>query len=189
MLCIASWQAWQSRDIESEFSESTYIGLAVFSTLQAFMTGIPLVTIVRKIPQAFYIVVTLLVFLLCLSILLLIFLPKVIMQRRCAGMSDSEQRKMLAVRIRQPQRMVAEQPRSPPSGQASTATPGSQIGALKAKVSGGVARDPVSSTMANATDSNTVQEGSVPASVVRESTEPVISTLSSALEGDDDPAS
>ena len=101
MLAIASWQAFQSRAITSEFSEGVYIGLAVFSMAQAFLTGIPIVAVVREIPQAFYLVLTFLLFFLCMVILLLIFLPKVFMQRAYATLSPADQRKMMASSVRQ----------------------------------------------------------------------------------------
>ena len=51
VVCIAVWQAIRARNIKSEFSESKYIGLSVFSMGQAFLTGIPIVAVVRDIPQ------------------------------------------------------------------------------------------------------------------------------------------
>jgi competence protein ComGC len=100
VLVIACYQAFQARDIKSEFSEATYIGLAVFSMSQAFLTGIPIVVVVREIPQAFYLVLTFLVFLLCTVILLLIFLPKIFKHRAYAGMSEADQRKSMALSVR-----------------------------------------------------------------------------------------
>jgi competence protein ComGC len=100
VLVIACYQAFQARGIKSEFSEATYIGLAVFSMSQAFLTGIPIVVVVREIPQAFYLVLTFLIFLLCTVILLLIFLPKIFKQRAYAGMSQADQRKAMALSVR-----------------------------------------------------------------------------------------
>ena len=59
MACI---QAIVARGIETEFSEANYIGLSVFSLCQAFLTGIPIVIIVANIPEAFYLVLTFLIF-------------------------------------------------------------------------------------------------------------------------------
>jgi gamma-aminobutyric acid type B receptor len=103
VLCIASWQAFQSRDIKSEFSEGIYIGLAVFSMTQAFLTGIPIVAVVRDIPEVFYLVLTFLLFFLCMVILLLIFLPKFFMQRTYASLSHTDQRRMMASSVRESQ--------------------------------------------------------------------------------------
>ena len=79
-----------------EFSESKYIGLTMFSLVQGFLTGIPIVAVVRETPQAFYLVLAMLIFLLCTVTLSLIFLPKYIMQRRYAGLSESDQKKLIA---------------------------------------------------------------------------------------------
>lgn len=97
----ACWQAFQARDIESEFSEAKYIGLAVASMFQAFLTGIPVVVVVRDWPQAFYLVLSLMIFLLCMAILLLIFLPKILLERSYSGTSDVEQNRMFRNSIRQ----------------------------------------------------------------------------------------
>jgi gamma-aminobutyric acid type B receptor len=92
---IACWQAYQARDIKSEFSEAKYIGLAVFSLFQAFLMGIPMVAVVRNMPQAHYLVLTIMIFLLCMLVLLIIHLPKILMQRKYAGMTDVEQRRAI----------------------------------------------------------------------------------------------
>lgn len=85
---FASYQAFQARHIQSEFSESSYIGLAVFMMAQAFLSGIPVVAVVRDIPEAFYLVLTFVIFVLCMVILLLVFLPKMIIRVQYAGMSE-----------------------------------------------------------------------------------------------------
>lgn len=99
LICFAGWQALQARDIRSEFSESKYIGLTVGSLFQAFLTGIPAVVVVRDLPQAFYVVLSVVIFILCMVVLLLIFLPKMLMHRCYAGKSEAEQRRMIGQRI------------------------------------------------------------------------------------------
>lgn len=47
----------------------------------------------REHPKAFYLVLTLVIFILCMLILLLIFVPKVSIQRKYSGMTESEQKK------------------------------------------------------------------------------------------------
>jgi hypothetical protein len=100
VLVIACWQAFEARNIQSEFAEAKYIGLAVFFLSQAFLTGIPVVAITRDIPEAFYLVLSFLVFMVCMAVLSLIFLPKIIMQRAYAKLSLAEQRKKMSVSIR-----------------------------------------------------------------------------------------
>lgn len=99
-LVIAGWQAWQAREIEDEFSEGKYIGLSIFSMCQAFMTGIPIVAVVKDIPEAFYLVTVFLIFMLCLTVLSLVFMPKMVIQYKYSKRPRSEQRQMLAVSVR-----------------------------------------------------------------------------------------
>jgi len=100
VVAIACWQAVQARNITSEFSESLYIGLSVFSLFQAFLTGIPVTVVVKDMPEAFYVVLTIMVFLLCMAILLLIFLPKMFMEREYSRMSLSERNRAFAESLR-----------------------------------------------------------------------------------------
>ena len=101
VVAVACWQAVQTRNIESEFSEAKYIGLAVASLFQGFCTGIPVVVVVMDLPRAYYMVLTIVIFLLCMTVLLLIFLPKIFMHRTYAGLSEVEQRRMLARSLKQ----------------------------------------------------------------------------------------
>ena len=73
---MSCWQAFQARHIIPEFSEATYIGLTVASLGQAFLTGIPVVVLVRDMPRAYYLVLSLIVFLLSVAVLGFIFGPK-----------------------------------------------------------------------------------------------------------------
>ena len=107
VLVVASKQAYNARNIKSEFAESSYIALAVFSLAQAFCTGLPVVVVVKDDPQAFYVVLTCVLFVLSMAILLLIFLPKIFMDRQYAAMSPAEQRKLLAVSVRSSQPKLA----------------------------------------------------------------------------------
>jgi hypothetical protein len=67
---------------------------------QAFLTGIPIVAVVKDIPQAFYLVSVFLVFFLCLVVLSLIFMPKIIIQYQYSRMTEPEQRRMLTLSVR-----------------------------------------------------------------------------------------
>ena len=131
---VSVWQAIKARHMTSEFSESKYIGLTVFSMAQGFVTGIPVAAVVKDIPKgacvgcpnssvamlcvtfivnpilivydahlayytAFYLVLTFLLFVLCMVILMLIFLPKIAMQRKYAGLSKGEQKKLMSLAI------------------------------------------------------------------------------------------
>ncbi|CAJ1936397.1 unnamed protein product [Cylindrotheca closterium] len=97
---IACWQAYEARDICSEFAETKYIAMTVFSLTQSFITGLPIVAVTTDDPETFYLVSTLLVFGVCLVVLSLIFIPKVQMQRHYGKMSEADQRKAMIVSVR-----------------------------------------------------------------------------------------
>lgn len=100
-VAIAAWQAYRARDIEDEFSESKYIGLAIYSMLQAFLTGVPVIAVVKDSPQAYYVMLTVIIFFLSLSWLLLIFLPKYLLHRKYSKLSEREQKQLLLQKVRE----------------------------------------------------------------------------------------
>ena len=100
VLVIACWQAFEGRNIQSAFSESKYIGLAVASLFQAFLTGLPILLTVKEEPRSFYLVLTLTIFVLCEGILILIFLPKMKMAYRFSQMTEAEQRQEMSANVR-----------------------------------------------------------------------------------------
>jgi gamma-aminobutyric acid type B receptor len=54
VLVIANWQAYVSRVVESEVAEFKYIAMTMASLLQASLSGVPILFVVRDNPQAFY---------------------------------------------------------------------------------------------------------------------------------------
>ena len=99
VLAISCWQAFEGRKIDSAFAESKYIGFAVASLFQAFITCFPILVVVKDEPRAFYLVLTLTIFILCEGILLLLFLPKMYMQYKFSRMSEAEQKEAMAKQI------------------------------------------------------------------------------------------
>lgn len=75
-------QAYQARNISTELSESTYIFRAMCLILYGSFLGIPIVIIARDNAEAYYFVVTGLIFVICSSVLLLIFMPKILASRK-----------------------------------------------------------------------------------------------------------
>lgn len=110
VLAVACWQAYEARDIKSEFAEAKYIAMTVFSLTQAFLTGLPIVAVARETPRTFYLILTVLVFGVCMVVLSLIFVPKILMQRRYGKMSDKEQKEAMMVSVRLSARMAVEGP-------------------------------------------------------------------------------
>jgi len=76
-LVLACAQAYRSRNMIDELTESRWLGVACASWIQVLVIGVPVVLLTREDPIASYFTQTALVFLICASMLLLIFLPKV----------------------------------------------------------------------------------------------------------------
>jgi hypothetical protein len=77
-LVVVNIQAYKARNINDELSESKYIGLSTLSMSQIFVVGVPLLFIVHKEPSAYFFVWCGIIFIVCSTILLLIFMPKII---------------------------------------------------------------------------------------------------------------
>lgn len=76
VLLFANYQAYKSRNLPSEFSESTYIAIAMGSLLEVAVLGIPLSIVDSSDPSVRYILRSILAIATSLSLLLPIFLPK-----------------------------------------------------------------------------------------------------------------
>jgi hypothetical protein len=112
VLATACWQAYEARDIKSEFAEARYIAMTVFSLTQGFLTGLPIVAVARDTPETFYLILTVLVFGVCAVVLSLIFIPKMMMQRRYGRMTEIQQNKAMLVSVRLSARMDEDGPGS-----------------------------------------------------------------------------
>ena len=78
VLIAANWWAYQSRNIETEYHESRYVGISMASILQAWCMGIPILIVVWDNPQAKFFVEAGIVFVTALAVLLLVFVPKML---------------------------------------------------------------------------------------------------------------
>jgi hypothetical protein len=76
-LILGNWWAYQSRNIETEYLESRYIGISMAAVLQAWCMGIPILIVVWDTPQAKFFVETGIIFVTSLAFLLLIYVPKI----------------------------------------------------------------------------------------------------------------
>jgi hypothetical protein len=112
VLGTACWQAYEARDIKSEFAEARYIAMTVFSLTQGFLTGLPIVAVARDTPETFYLILTVLMFGVCAVVLSLIFIPKMMMQRRYGRMTASQQNKAMLASVRLSARMDDDGPGS-----------------------------------------------------------------------------
>ena len=76
-LLFANVLAYLTRLLEVAFNESKFVGLAMASILQATLIGLPLLFLADANPVARYVVRSVLVFVICMSVLVFIFVPKV----------------------------------------------------------------------------------------------------------------
>lgn len=76
VICIANKQAFQARKIKTEFAESRYIG----TMLQSWMVGLPILALIQDDPQAYFVVLTMIMFATCMATLLFLFIPKMTWQ-------------------------------------------------------------------------------------------------------------
>jgi hypothetical protein len=89
--------------------------MAVFSLTQGFLTGLPIVAVAGDTPdtpETFYLILSVLVFGVCAVVLSLIFIPKMMMQRRYGRMTKSQQNRAILVSVRLSARMDEDGPGS-----------------------------------------------------------------------------
>jgi hypothetical protein len=80
-LILGNWWNYISRNIETEYGESRYIGISMAATLQAWGMGIPILVVVWDNPQARFFVESGIIFVTSLAFLATVYLPKVLALR------------------------------------------------------------------------------------------------------------
>ena len=75
---VACGMAYQIRHVTTEYSESLYISLAMAATLESLVIGAPVMILTKSNPRTVYFVGMVLVFIICMTTLCLIFIPKII---------------------------------------------------------------------------------------------------------------
>jgi len=73
---ITNIQAYKTREVSDEFSESKYIALAMISIMQIFLVGVPLVFLTTNNPTACFFVITSMILVITMSVLMCLFVPK-----------------------------------------------------------------------------------------------------------------
>lgn len=76
ILSVGSWQAAVTRHVETEYKESQFINLSLFSILQAWMMGIAILSVTYDDPQARFYVMSGIIFVTSASSLAFVFAPK-----------------------------------------------------------------------------------------------------------------
>jgi hypothetical protein len=80
-LILGNWWNYMSRNIETEYGESRYIGICMAATLQAWGMGIPILVVVWDNPQARFFVESGIIFVTSLAFLATVYIPKVLALR------------------------------------------------------------------------------------------------------------
>ena len=81
-LVVANIQAYRARRISDEYSESKFVFISLVSILQAVILGAPVAFITVKQPRIFTCVVSSFCFIITTTLLLLIFVPKILLSRK-----------------------------------------------------------------------------------------------------------
>ena len=76
-LVMANWAAYKARYLSTELGESKWIAMAMGSLLQSLLFAIPILFLVRDNPATIYMVSSSIVFVITMSILGFIFVPKI----------------------------------------------------------------------------------------------------------------
>jgi 7 transmembrane sweet-taste receptor of 3 GCPR len=98
VLVLCNWWAYRSRNIETEYNESSFVGVSAAAVLQAWAMGIPIIiVVVSDSPQAAFYVATGIVFVTAQALISLIYIPKVIALRK-ARKEELEKRKLESFR-------------------------------------------------------------------------------------------
>lgn len=92
-LLLANFQAYQARDIQTEYQESRYVAISMASILQAWCMGIPIMIVVKEAPQAKFFVEAGIIFVTCTAVLLLVFTPKLLAVRSDRRKEEEERRR------------------------------------------------------------------------------------------------
>ena len=87
-MVFALYQAYHARKISLEFAESSYIATAIASILLVCFVGIPVILLTNQ-PSARFFVVSCIDFVICVSLLLFIFVPKEKFRRNKVSVKDS----------------------------------------------------------------------------------------------------
>ena len=78
-LVLANYQAYKARSISTEYGESQYVAIIMMSILQIVIIGVPLMFLLVENPSASYFVRVGVIFVICMSTLLLLFVPKILL--------------------------------------------------------------------------------------------------------------
>ena len=91
VLIFSVYEAYSARSISTEFAESDYIFRILVLILLVFFIGVPVLVIARETPAAYVFVFAGIIFTICCSVLLLIFVPKYLALKKAKKKSKEKQ--------------------------------------------------------------------------------------------------
>ena len=90
ILCLTAYQAIKARKISDEFSESKQLGFAVFTASQITIVSVPILFLISDDnPDAKYLLQILIIFAVCMSVMLLVFVPVILQYHRSLRQSST----------------------------------------------------------------------------------------------------
>lgn len=81
-LLVANAANYRARHLSAELHEGKWISLSALILLEVAIIGIPALLAVRETPTDFFVMQSIIVFIVCAAILLPLFIPKIIQARR-----------------------------------------------------------------------------------------------------------
>merc|ERR1711982_59390 len=81
-LLFTLWQAYKARHIKTILGETKHIAMATSSMILVFVMGIPVMLLSYGNPRALYFVEMFIIFIVCMSLILFTFWPKVQLNRK-----------------------------------------------------------------------------------------------------------
>lgn len=89
MLGVALFQAWRARHLATEFQESKYVLEAVKATVLVCFIGLPVLIMAEQNPDIHVFVLNAIAFAVAIIVLLLLFLPKIMYERKRVAIKNA----------------------------------------------------------------------------------------------------
>jgi len=155
-ILLACAEAYRAREIGDEFSESKWVAVTIASWFQVFVVGMPVMFLVTEFPTATYFLKTSIIFVACMSLLLFIFVPKVMIQRKNVVIKGSMVMRNSNKRAFSKSMQQSQQGSTPFSSEATAATPQSNTASDGSSLGFGVriVRSPALSTVQTEMEDN-----------------------------------
>jgi len=112
-LILANYEAYRARNIQGEFAESKYIGYCMLAMLQTALLGAPILAMVKEFPEVWYFTLCAMLFVICMVILCVIFVPKVQVANEFRRMSCRTQQQVIRGYIQQTQEAIENEKKAP----------------------------------------------------------------------------